>query len=439
MEVGLLGFLIVTALLLVLRDPGLEQRRDRVYFAIVTVLLVSTRLDAVIPIGIVCAGAVLLARPARRGPVALLGFGSATVAIAIETLARRLYYGDFLPNTYYLKMSQVPAGVRVEQGWDLLRGIGITNFGPYLLLAVPSVIVAIRRRDLRYAPLLGIVVATAAYHVWVGGDAFEELGFANRFLTTAAPVLMVLAGVGVAELFAATRTLLRTRVMLLAGTLALLLWYMARGGPDVRVEHRFPYLPDVGQTSPLAWVGLGVVVGGAAAVVAISLLWRRSATQGVRFSLGWMTGALLVLVVLICIAAANEVQYRHWAKDDVAAFEQQLALDGVRYKSATRPEARIAFGAAGAASYFSNRSGIDLLGLSDAHIARQAPRGSNFKPGHSKYDYTYSIGRLKPDLVAPAIPVPHVAGYRVLSPRLDQVRIGSPNVDVARLRAPDPR
>ena len=57
--------------------------------------------------------------------------------------------------------------------------------------------------------------------------------------------------------------------------------------------------------------------------------------------------------------------------------------------------------------YFADRVGIDLLGKADAHIAHESMRHSlsgmgalvEFKPGHMKFDYGYSIERLKPDLV----------------------------------------
>jgi hypothetical protein len=57
-----------------------------------------------------------------------------------------------------------------------------------------------------------------------------------------------------------------------------------------------------------------------------------------------------------------------------------------------------------------DRTAIDMLGRNDRTIAhepmRLPPTGSSmlerikfFYPGHLKYDYAYSIGRLKPDIV----------------------------------------
>ena len=42
-----------------------------------------------------------------------------------------------------------------------------------------------------------------------------------------------------------------------------------------------------------------------------------------------------------------------------------------------------------------------MLGKSDRIIARGKPKpGAGFDPGHDKWDYAYSIGRLRPDIVA---------------------------------------
>jgi hypothetical protein len=73
----------------------------------------------------------------------------------------------------------------------------------------------------------------------------------------------------------------------------------------------------------------------------------------------------------------------------------------------TTPEASMTLARAGTIPYFSDRIGIDLLGKNDTHIAHEPMRRSSsglralieFRPGHMKYDYAYSIGERRPDLV----------------------------------------
>jgi hypothetical protein len=51
-----------------------------------------------------------------------------------------------------------------------------------------------------------------------------------------------------------------------------------------------------------------------------------------------------------------------------------------------------------AVPYFAHRPAIDLLGKNDRRIARLPGRHS-LVPGHDKWDYGYSIGELRPDVV----------------------------------------
>jgi hypothetical protein len=69
----------------------------------------------------------------------------------------------------------------------------------------------------------------------------------------------------------------------------------------------------------------------------------------------------------------------------------------------TTPETRIAVVTAGAIPYFSELPSIDLLGKNDPVIAHQPNHLPNkiadIRPGHMKWDYDYTIGELKPDVV----------------------------------------
>jgi hypothetical protein len=62
------------------------------------------------------------------------------------------------------------------------------------------------------------------------------------------------------------------------------------------------------------------------------------------------------------------------------------------------PQEVVAVGAAGRIPYYSRRTTIDMLGLTDAHIARRhLPLGQGM-PGHEKFDTPYVLGRA-PDWV----------------------------------------
>ena len=72
----------------------------------------------------------------------------------------------------------------------------------------------------------------------------------------------------------------------------------------------------------------------------------------------------------------------------------------------TTQEAKVAVVWAGILPYFAERHAVDLLGKNDKVIARKPMRVSaglsrfkDFYPGHLKWDYAYSIGELRPDVI----------------------------------------
>ena len=144
---------------------------------------------------------------------------------------------------------------------------------------------------------------------------------------------------------------------------------------------------------------------------------------------------------LLLIFFANARSFEGWARhgglhmqDDEVMVRKAFAI-----RAASPPNARIAVIWAGAIPYFSRRPSIDMFGKSDPVISHLAPRRS-FLPGHDKWDFEYSIGRLRPDLVVLAWNVsPHDLqrlgqwGYE----RVAQYYVRrEADVDRRRLRAP---
>jgi hypothetical protein len=110
----------------------------------------------------------------------------------------------------------------------------------------------------------------------------------------------------------------------------------------------------------------------------------------------------------------------------------------IRVRDATSDKTRVAVVWAGTLPYFSRRPAIDLLGKSDAVIAKRQPV-LPFVPGHDRFDYDYSIGVLHPDLVVGLwSPTPRVMqllselGYEPVFGKV-YARRGA-DVDVGRLR-----
>jgi hypothetical protein len=80
------------------------------------------------------------------------------------------------------------------------------------------------------------------------------------------------------------------------------------------------------------------------------------------------------------------------------ADDARAATAAIRVRQITREDAVIAVTWAGAIPYFAHRRTVDLLGKNDRYLAH-LPERVTFFPGHNKWDYRYSIGRGKPDLI----------------------------------------
>jgi hypothetical protein len=133
-------------------------------------------------------------------------------------------------------------------------------------------------------------------------------------------------------------------------------------------------------------------------VAAVSIL---SALIIVIFSFiprdGLMAGALVATVCLIVSAYPMAQQYRH--RDLLLTHNNLFVTESVEtVRDTTKAGASIGTIWAGVPAYYSRRTMLDLLGKNDTFIATSAPHG-DFFPGHNKWDYNYSIGKLRPDVI----------------------------------------
>jgi hypothetical protein len=452
MEVGLVTTLALAAVWFALRLDG-PSASSRAFaptprwLGVVFVLGVSTRLDfLVVAVATMAWLAVRTPRDRRvevlAAPLVLLG-----VALAVQELLRHWYYGEWAPNTYTLKTAGVPLVNRLARGgW-----VSLATVVGCLLAAVLLVVVTARRRQLSRpagtALLLVVSGALVAYSTSVGGDAWEWMAHPNRYLVPAAVLCLVAAAAAVSDLLRSdpVRASSLVRSISGVGALALVGPWLAVGilsASGVGVEARV----DLDGTR----VALLVVVLVVAAALVLRLL-ARSVRAAPR------QRAVLVVIGVLALGA-NLVPYAQWVGDGGAyrSVDQRTADFGTLLGEVTGADARIAVVAAGATIYNSERAGVDLLGKSDAHIAALPSRG-RFLPGHTKWDYRYSLVEEQPDIVTTLLHptaedlalltgqgyVPVIAAHEGPDgeqgqPVLLFAREGSPNVDWNRLSpAPD--
>ncbi len=356
METGLLTLLCAAALLVALRRGG--EARGSLLLGVLAGLMFATRPDAALPAAGILAyrGAWILHRHRRWRALApwwieLLPFLATVVAL---TAFRYVYYGSPLPNTYHLKMGGWPLGPRLENGWKFVQPFLHTS--RYLLgLAVGSL--ALRRDGRRLLSLL-FALCVIAGQIWVGGDAWPYF----RLLTPGAVMLIVLA----------------------VDCLASVVGWLGLGRGSAPLDSAREPAAAGGEPQPAR---RGVA------------LWRVAAGRRGVLALGFAAAAGLGAVWVADGPFLRELQLKVVPyKVHLNRRSVRVGLELARY---VEPPGSVAVMAAGAVPYYSGLRGVDVLGKSDPHVARLPPRGvgGTITPGHNKFDLSYSIGQLRPDVI----------------------------------------
>jgi hypothetical protein len=414
MEVGVVVLATVAALRLtwsLVHRPSAPVGR-LVALGLVAALAVGVRQDAMVVVVAVSGWALWRGgRPGRR--VASVAIASAAAATLALTATRWSIYGELLPNTYHLKVEGISLRTRLGRG--LL--VDAITAGPYLVAPLALVAAAwdrLRRTERELVGMVGtVVVALVAYSTYVGGDAWEQFLIPNRYLTPAT-VLLALVAVGAAiaawdraasDGVAASAAFRRrwARAVLVVGaspavavvcSLAAGELFVGSGGLTPPVDAAL-VLPAVSVALGAAWVAL-----------------RLTASPG-----GDRAGAprpsVGVVWILALLLAVTSVRLPNLARDDGTRF----ARLGDHLAAVTRPDAVIAAGGVGGVQYWSGRRVLDVLGKSDERIARSAPVGPSFLPGHDKYDAAHTVGELRPDVVAQGLTAAQVQPYGYVAVR----------------------
>jgi hypothetical protein len=116
---------------------------------------------------------------------------AALLPFAVHLWARHQYYGEWLPNTAYLKVG----------GWDGRLRLGAAYTADFFLrhaaAAILIIVLVARRQAYRVTiPLAGLVTAYSGYVWYLGGDAFAG----GRFFVPVIPMMFALATAGAAAI-----------------------------------------------------------------------------------------------------------------------------------------------------------------------------------------------------------------------------------------------
>ncbi len=357
MEVSLLALVLTAVIWLILRN-GSERFTPWPYVLLGVSTLV--RFDMAVPYLVILAVLLFVQKQYRRQNL-LWGLGLLALFLGGQTIARYLYYGQWLPNTYYLKVDGWPFSLRIMRGLYALTWF--IYYSNWVLFLLPLTIY-FTRRDWKVTLLILVIVGQLAYSVYVGGDAWEDHGGANRYIAIAMPLFF--AG------FVVAADALRRKA---AASL-------------MAVTGRSPATP--------AGPGSTGIRPGA-----------RTIEIGSRF----LYLALFVIALLnfnLLIGDWKSIQRWDLSRrpDFVAGGDHNLEI-ALALKDTTKPGASIAVVGAGTIPYLlPDRYAIDILGKADPVIAHEKVRTPmsiedvpDMRPGHMKWDYAHTFGQLKPDVI----------------------------------------
>jgi arabinofuranosyltransferase len=336
MEVSLLVLLLSAAIWLALKNEG----HFSIWIYILLAVSTLVRFDMAVPYLAILAVLAFTQKQDRKAHLTW-GLGLLFLFLGAQTLGRYLYYGDLLPNTYYLKVEGWPFTLRVLRGLYAL--IQFVYFSNWVLMFLPLSIL-ILRRDWKVALLTLVLLGQIAYSVYVGGDAWENHGGANRYIVIAMPLFFVMLAWSAAELLK-------------------------------KAAHSFSFARS-------AEIG-----------------WQAAFIVGFVFSL---------LNFNALLGEWKSIERWNFTRrpDYVAGSDHNLQI-ALGLEEITKPGASVAVVGAGTIPYLlPDRYAIDILGKADPYIAHQAVRTPmsivdipGMRPGHMKWDYAYTFGELKPDVI----------------------------------------
>lgn len=337
MEVSILTLILTAVLWFVLRN-SISRFSPWIY----VLLAVSTliRLDMAVPFLVILVVMFIVQREYRKQHL-IWGLGLLFLFLGGQTLARYLYYGEFLPNTYYLKVTGWPFSLRLMRGLYTL--IWFAYYSNWAFMLLPFTLLLFRR-DWKIILLLAVFVGQMVYSVYVGGDAWENHGGANRYIALAMPAFFVLFAFSV-------QTLIEKVVTSLGST-----W-------------------QASNTAPLVYV----------LIFAMAILHFNLLLGDWRYIERWEFNR---------------------KPDYVAGNERNLTI-ALALQNTTTPGASVAVVGAGTIPYLlPDHYAIDILGKTDPVIAHGPVSASMgipdvpfMRPGHMKWNYAYTIGELKPDVI----------------------------------------
>jgi hypothetical protein len=262
-------------------------------------------------------------------------------SLLIQTGFRFWYFGDFLPNTYYLKLTGYPLGVRWIRGASVLFRY-ILNLN-WILFLLPFGFAWIKREKTSLY-ILGVFAVQTVYSIYVGGDAWEWWGGSNRYISIAVPGFFIV--------FSAAAAYTSQRVI-----------DCFRGSNEKGTYHAQHWL--TGCVILAAFISFNSL-NGPKSLLELSLLKKplHVSENKAMVERGLLVKEISTPEAVIAVTWAGAIPY----------FSDRTTVDILGKCDRT-------------------------IARKSARTAPFQPILKHFKPGHMKWNYAHSIGHLKPDII----------------------------------------
>ena len=227
-------------------------------------------------------------------------------------------------------------------GYPLLLRItngiaSIISMTPVLIIWYISLYFFKKRGQIsKYMPMSIIVLVVIFYNIYIGGDAWDWWHGSNRFLTVVIPLIIIM-------------------------------------GLDFILYSKIKY--------------------------------KREDKKYLNLQAAFFTG-LLILFLNAFNGIDSLAETFLFEKPILMKDNQKLSEIALAAKKAFPDKVQIGGATAGVLPYFSELEFVDFLGKNDKTISRLDGRIEqgikqfwSFSPGHNKWDYSYSIGKIRPDVV----------------------------------------
>ena len=384
LEVGFLSFNLLLSALFLLKAYGGNTHSQKKYLltsGIISSFSIATRFDFLIFVLISCFFVFKWQSSTRSRYSALFYYClSPIITIILLLTFQKVYWGSWLPNTYYLKIAGFDIFDRTPRGVSsALKGIpllGLIIFSQFYFLKFGT-------KDKFKQSFVNLLfcyfVGALFYSIYVGGDSWDMSGLLNRYIAVALPAVVIVLIVRFQDIYFSKLSLL---IFICVSLITFFIYGFFWDGSSL-LNFEFDQLKFLKLLYYFTFCVLVIVIG-------------------MYFQSNWRFKFNILAISLLIICYTSFDYWLQWVKQGQSAFivedrnvlSWSLNLDVIASENAS-----IAVAHAGLPAYISGNKMVDLLGKNDSFISRLEPRGLIF-PGHNKWNYDYSIGKLKPDLIA---------------------------------------